>query len=120
MPSVSFWNNACGVEMLACRAPLRGSAHLRVAVPGLTPLGYASAGPSGLPSRRRDTLVRLVDEIHAWLMRNDAFFVAHLQQAGDRLAAFRAVVERAFVHVHAHELACRLTIEIARELHGIF
>ena len=45
--------------------------------------------------------------------------MAHSKQLANGLFPVFAVIERALVHVHAHEAVCQLRVKIAGKLHGI-
>ena len=72
-----------------------------------------------MASDGHNAALALPHPIHYCFGTDDAGLVAHVEQAADGFAAVGAVVEGAFVHVHADELVGRLRVEIAGKLHGV-
>src|SRR5208282_2624846 len=67
----------------------------------------------------RSKLAAFLHPLYARRRGNDPRLVPHVEEPADGFAAVVAVVERAFVDVHADEFVGELGIEIAGKLHGI-
>ena len=63
---------------------------------------------------------KLANEIDLRLIRNDAPFIAHIEELSNRLAAIISVVQGPLVDIHADEAVRHGGLQVTCELHRVF